>query len=105
MERFFCRWVYFWILDTWLTRWWVSDFLGKQLNRLYQTLTLTKANVTIVDDLNILTDALQESGISVWVDVSGLQAGVDFLSKIGEAIIDCKVSDGSRVCLTYLSFI
>ena len=38
------------------------------------------------------TDALEAAGITVWVDVSGLEAGVDFLSKIGEAIIDCKVS-------------
>ena len=38
-----------------------------------------------------LADTLEKYGISVWVDVSGLSAGVDFLSKIGEAIIDCKV--------------
>lgn len=38
-----------------------------------------------------IRDALEQNGISVWVDVSGLQAGVDFLSKIGEAIIDCKL--------------
>ncbi|KAL8596904.1 hypothetical protein ACOMHN_065853 [Nucella lapillus] len=36
-------------------------------------------------------EKLDQSGISVWVDVSGLQAGVDFLSKIGEAIIDAKL--------------
>lgn len=36
-------------------------------------------------------DNLEKYGISVWVDVSGLSAGVDFLSKIGEAIIDCKL--------------
>ncbi|CAL1534341.1 unnamed protein product [Lymnaea stagnalis] len=34
---------------------------------------------------------LEKHGISVWVDVSGLSAGVDFLSKIGEAIIECKL--------------
>ena len=28
----------------------------------------------------------------MWVDEIGLKAGVDFLSKIGEAIIDAKVS-------------
>ena len=39
----------------------------------------------------LLAEKLEQSGISVWVDVSGLQAGVDFLSKIGEAIIDAKV--------------
>ncbi|XP_005093196.1 uncharacterized protein LOC101851332 [Aplysia californica] len=38
-----------------------------------------------------IRDTLEKNGISVWVDVSGLQAGVDFLSKIGEAIIDCKL--------------
>ena len=38
-----------------------------------------------------VTDKLLENGMSVWVDVSGLSAGVDFLSKIGEAIIDAKV--------------
>ena len=37
-------------------------------------------------------DKLENSGISVWVDVSGLRAGVDFLSKIGQAIIDAKVN-------------
>ncbi|XP_070204479.1 uncharacterized protein [Littorina saxatilis] len=36
-------------------------------------------------------EKLEQNGISVWVDVSGLQAGVDFLSKIGEAIIDAKL--------------
>ena len=28
----------------------------------------------------------------MWVDVTGLKAGVDFLSKIGQAIIDARVS-------------
>lgn len=36
-------------------------------------------------------ESLEKHGISVWVDISGLSAGVDFLSKIGEAIIDCKL--------------
>ncbi|XP_076452869.1 uncharacterized protein LOC143288361 isoform X2 [Babylonia areolata] len=36
-------------------------------------------------------EKLEQNGITVWVDVSGLQAGVDFLSKIGEAIIDAKL--------------
>lgn len=36
-------------------------------------------------------EGLQKRGISVWVDEIGLKAGVDFLSKIGQAIIDAKV--------------
>ncbi|XP_046556849.1 LOW QUALITY PROTEIN: uncharacterized protein LOC124266076 [Haliotis rubra] len=36
-------------------------------------------------------DVLESNGISVWVDVVGLNAGVDFLSKIGQAIIDAKL--------------
>lgn len=39
----------------------------------------------------LFVDNLEANGISVWVDVIGLQAGVDFLSKIGQAIIDAKV--------------
>ncbi len=42
---------------------------------------------------NVLPAAFVEHGFSVWVDVTGLQAGVDFLSKIGQAIIDAKVSN------------
>ncbi|XP_050410607.1 uncharacterized protein LOC126825147 [Patella vulgata] len=38
-----------------------------------------------------LREKLEESGISVWVDIAGLQAGVDFLNKIGQAIIDSKL--------------
>ena len=37
-------------------------------------------------------DGLESRGIRVWVDTVGLEPGVDFLSKIGEAIIDSKVS-------------
>ena len=37
-------------------------------------------------------DSLVDSGLRVWVDVTGLKAGVDFLSKIGQAIIDSKVT-------------
>lgn len=46
-------------------------------------------------------DKLEQNGIRVWVDVSGLQAGVDFLSKIGEAIIEAKlfVSLLSKSCV------
>ena len=39
----------------------------------------------------LFVESLENSGISVWVDVTGLKAGVDFLSKIGQAIIDAKV--------------
>ena len=38
-----------------------------------------------------LKSALEANGITVWVDVIGLKAGVDFLSKIGQAIIDAQV--------------
>ena len=57
------------------------------LRRLPAELSRTLIIITCV------TERLEQSGLSVWVDVSGLQAGVDFLSKIGEAIIDAKVSD------------
>ena len=40
----------------------------------------------------LVVEGLQKRGISVWVDEVGLKAGVDFLSKIGQAIIDAKVS-------------
>ncbi|KAF6030805.1 hypothetical protein EB796_010881 [Bugula neritina] len=38
-----------------------------------------------------LKDALEHHNISVWVDVVGLNAGVNFLNKIGQAIIDSKM--------------
>ncbi|KAK2177786.1 hypothetical protein NP493_578g02004 [Ridgeia piscesae] len=38
-----------------------------------------------------LHNSLAANGIRVWVDVTGLKAGVDFLSKIGQAIIDSKM--------------
>ncbi|KAI0230421.1 hypothetical protein LSAT2_019216 [Lamellibrachia satsuma] len=38
-----------------------------------------------------LHESLEANGIRVWVDVTGLKAGVDFLSKIGQAIIDSKM--------------
>lgn len=38
-----------------------------------------------------ILDALESHNISVWVDVVGLNAGVNFLNKIGQAIIDSKV--------------
>ena len=39
----------------------------------------------------LFADKLEAQGISVWVDVASIDAGSDFLSKIGEAIIDAKV--------------
>ncbi|XP_021364728.1 uncharacterized protein LOC110457692 [Mizuhopecten yessoensis] len=38
-----------------------------------------------------LREKLEENDITVWVDVAGLQAGVDFLGKIGQAILDAKL--------------
>lgn len=35
--------------------------------------------------------ALEDSGVTVWVDESDLSAGAEFLSKIGQAIIDAKL--------------
>ena len=42
-------------------------------------------------------DSLEENGFTVWVDKTGLKAGVDFLSKIGQAIIDAKVRKSSKL--------
>ena len=36
-------------------------------------------------------DALERSGFNVWVDEIGQKAGIDFLNKIGQAIIDATV--------------
>jgi hypothetical protein len=44
-----------------------------------------------------ISESLEKNGISVWVDVVGLTAGVDFLSKIGEAILDAKVNTGRGI--------
>ncbi|VDI42192.1 Hypothetical predicted protein [Mytilus galloprovincialis] len=41
--------------------------------------------------MNKLKDNLELNGITVWVDVIGLTAGVDFLQKIGQAILDAKL--------------
>ena len=38
-----------------------------------------------------IKNSLEANGISVWVDVVGLNAGVDFLNKIGQAIIESKM--------------
>ena len=47
-------------------------------------------NIRFVD--SNIAGHLEKHGLSVWVDVVGLKAGVDFLSKIGQAIIDAKVN-------------
>lgn len=44
---------------------------------------------------------MEKNGISVWVDVVGLGAGVDFLSKIGQAILDAKVKGHFEQWLQY----
>ncbi|KAK7483424.1 hypothetical protein BaRGS_00025364 [Batillaria attramentaria] len=44
-----------------------------------------------------IKDALEAAGLSVWVDVADISAGGDFLSMIGEAIIDAKAVK-SRYC-------
>ncbi|XP_060063774.1 uncharacterized protein LOC132544218 [Ylistrum balloti] len=38
-----------------------------------------------------LRESLEDNDITVWVDVVGLQAGVDFLGKIGQAILNAKL--------------
>eukprot|EP00057_Strongylocentrotus_purpuratus_P035544 XP_799955.3 PREDICTED: uncharacterized protein LOC577369 isoform X1 [Strongylocentrotus purpuratus] len=43
------------------------------------------------DKMRMMIDALEKAGISVWVDETGLKAGVEFLNKIGQAIIDAKL--------------
>ncbi|XP_063960802.1 uncharacterized protein LOC135155503 [Lytechinus pictus] len=43
------------------------------------------------EKMRMMRDALEKAGISVWVDETGLKAGVEFLNKIGQAIIDAKV--------------
>ncbi len=52
-----------------------------------------------------LLDGLEAEGITVWVDTTGLKAGVDFLSKIGQAIIDAKVSQSLPVLHSLLFLI
>ncbi|XP_077995737.1 protein tirA-like isoform X2 [Glandiceps talaboti] len=44
-----------------------------------------------MDMMRKVKESLESSGVSVWVDEVGLGAGVDFLSKIGEAIVDAKL--------------
>ena len=39
----------------------------------------------------LYAENLEKNKISVWVDTSNLGAGVDFLKKIGQAIIECQV--------------
>ncbi|XP_070573272.1 uncharacterized protein [Ptychodera flava] len=43
-----------------------------------------------VEIMRRIRDSLESSGVSVWVDEVGLGAGVEFLSKIGQAIVDAK---------------
>ena len=38
------------------------------------------------------TEALRRRNLTVWIDEIGQKAGMDFLNKIGQAIIDSKVS-------------
>ena len=57
----------------------------------------------IISDIYVIpmskTDCLEKSGLKVWVDVTGLSAGTDFLNKIGQAIIDSKVLYNKHICI------
>ncbi|CAH1232800.1 FAM65A [Branchiostoma lanceolatum] len=44
-----------------------------------------------MDFMRKMRGSLEAAGISVWVDEQGLGAGVDFLNKIGHAIVEAKV--------------
>ncbi len=39
--------------------------------------------------MKVVKEALKSAGLTVWVDEDGLNAGVDFLSKIGQAVVEC----------------
>ena len=41
-----------------------------------------------MDLMRFVLKSLRDRGLAVWVDQEGLKAGVDFLSKIGQAIVD-----------------
>lgn len=43
-------------------------------------------------NIYLIVDSFIESGLHVWVDEIGLEAGSEFLNKIGQAIVDAKVS-------------
>ncbi|PIK55029.1 hypothetical protein BSL78_08077 [Apostichopus japonicus] len=43
------------------------------------------------DFMRKIKSALEDTGVTVWVDESDLSAGAEFLSKIGQAIIDAKL--------------
>lgn len=43
------------------------------------------------DVMRIIKEELKRCCISVWVDEDGLNAGVDFLSKIGQAVVECHI--------------
>ncbi|CAD5125336.1 DgyrCDS13575 [Dimorphilus gyrociliatus] len=42
-------------------------------------------------EMKRLKSGLEEHGVTVWADITGLKAGMDFLSKIGQAILDATV--------------
>ena len=46
----------------------------------------------------VLSESLEKRDVTVWVDEIGLKAGVDFLGKIGEAIINAKVTIYTPLC-------
>ena len=58
------------------------------------TTDITKYDVMIsyshqdMDLMRFVLKSLRDGGLAVWVDQEGLKAGVDFLSKIGQAIVD-----------------
>ena len=60
---------------------------------MYCILVLKLKIVKIKTSHVYIIDHLELNGISVWVDVVGLTAGADFLQKIGQAILDSKVSN------------
>ena len=39
--------------------------------------------------MRLIKETLKSNGLTVWVDEDGLNAGVDFLSKIGQAVVEC----------------
>ena len=41
------------------------------------------------DLMRLIKETLKSNGLTVWVDEDGLNAGVDFLSKIGQAVVEC----------------
>jgi hypothetical protein len=39
----------------------------------------------------IVSDKLNKSGITTWMDTTAIAAGANIFNKIGEAVVDCKV--------------